>query len=80
MILGACSTVPNVVHETEIQVTVPPPALVRPCSRPYRVVTTTGELVARLTATEGALAVCAAQVDNLRQWREETLASVPAPD
>lgn len=80
MIFAACSTTSEPVTTVQTVVEVPPVALVRPCSKPYRAVTTTGELVARLTAVEGALNVCAAQVAAIRQWREDTLQRYSPPD
>lgn len=32
---------------------------------------TTADIVSRLTYTEGALAVCAAQIDGIRRWNDE---------
>lgn len=46
-----------------------PAALVRPCPpRQRKPLVTTGDIVNRLTYTEGALATCAAQVDGIAKW------------
>ena len=55
----------------EVVPALPPLVLVRPCPNPFRVIETTGQMVEQLTATRGALAACAAQVDALREWRVE---------
>lgn len=48
-----------------------PAALLRPCPPKSRMLlATTGDLVNRLTYTEGALATCSAQVDGIRRWNE----------
>ena len=58
-------TAPVVVRESV------PAALVRACPPKQRgSLKTTGDLVNRLTYTEGALATCAAQVDGVRAWNE----------
>jgi len=49
----------------------PPSALLVPCPRPFKPVTTTGGIVDQLNATRGALRVCSAQVDGIRKWRDE---------
>lgn len=72
---SACSTVPEIVTAPTVVVAEPPEALLIPCPKPYRPVTTTGGLVDQLTATRGALAVCSAQVDGIRRWRDEMRAA-----
>ncbi|NGO50410.1 Rz1-like lysis system protein LysC [Allomesorhizobium camelthorni] len=58
-------TAPVVIRETV------PAALVRPCPpKSRKPLATTGDLVNRLTYTEGALATCSAQVDGIRKWNE----------
>ena len=75
---SGCSTAPKIVSRTEMVVAEPPAQLLLPCPKPYRPVTTTGGLVDQLTATRGALATCAAQVDGIRQWRDEGRAAAQA--
>lgn len=76
---SACSTVPEIVTAPTVVVAEPPEALLIPCPKPYRPVTTTGGIVDQLTATRGALAVCAAQVDGIRRWRDENRSPGGAP-
>lgn len=64
----AVVTAPQVIRETV------PAALTRPCPPKQRgPLTTTADIVNRLTYTEGALATCAAQVDGVRAWNEGQL-------
>jgi hypothetical protein len=59
------------VQAPEVVPVLPPVALVAACPSGYRAVSTTGDIVKRLTATENALAVCSARVEGLRRWRAE---------
>lgn len=71
-ILTGCLTgKPTVVSAPEVIRDKVPAALVRPCPRKQRgQLVTTGDIVDRLTYTEGALATCSAQVDGVRKWNE----------
>lgn len=61
----AVVTAPQVIRET------PPASLTRPCPKKRRgKLTTTADIVNRLTYTEGALDTCSAQVDGMRAWSE----------
>ena len=70
----SCSPIPEVVTKPTLIVMEPPSALLVPCPKPYKPVTTTGGVVDQLNATRGALKVCSAQVDGLRRWRDENKA------
>jgi hypothetical protein len=59
----AAVTAPVVIRESVAAV------LLRPCPpKSRKPLATTGDLVNRLTATEGALATCSAQVNGIRKW------------
>lgn len=73
MLLAGCSTANQVVTRTVPVLETPPPALLRPCPKPYRAVTTINDLVENVTALRGALDKCAAQVDGVRKWRDDAL-------
>ncbi|SDP92617.1 hypothetical protein SAMN05428967_4487 [Phyllobacterium sp. YR620] len=68
---AGCSTSPKAFQATKVVEVYPPAALMAPCPNPYREVNTTGDLVNRLTATEGALKTCSAQIDGIRAWRSD---------
>lgn len=69
-IFASCSTTKErVVSKPEVIRERVPAALLRPCpGKSRKPIVTTGDIVNRLTYTEGALATCAAQVAKIRKW------------
>lgn len=48
-----------------------PSAYLRPCpGKSRKPIVTTGDIVDRLTYTEGALATCSAQVAKIKRWND----------
>lgn len=69
ILTGCLTSKPRVVTASAVIRETVPAALVKPCPKKSRKpLATTGDIVNRLTYTEGALATCAAQVDGVRAW------------
>ncbi len=69
--ISACSLTskPAVLVQHSVTKERAPASLLKPCPKKQRKpLRTTNDVVNRLIYTEGALAVCSAQVDGLRQW------------
>jgi hypothetical protein len=74
LICASCSTnrQPSVVVKPEVIREKVPSVLLRPCPpKSRKPVVTTGDIVDRLTYTEGALATCAAQVAAISTWNSQ---------
>ena len=76
-IFAGCSTVPQTIVETRVQLELPPASLVTPCPVPYKAVTSIGDVIEQLQVTRGALDRCAARVDAIRAWRASR--ALPSP-
>lgn len=71
ILTGCLTSKPAVVTAPEVIREAVPAALTKACPPKQRgPLKTTGDVVNRLTYTEGALATCTAQVDGVRAWNE----------
>lgn len=71
ILTGCLTSKPAVVAAPEVIREAVPAALIKACPPKQRgPLKTTGDVVNRLTYTEGALATCTAQVDGVRAWNE----------
>lgn len=69
--ISACSLTskPAVLVQHSVTKDRVPASLVKPCPKKQRKpLLTTNDVVNRLIYTEGALAVCAAQIEGIRKW------------
>lgn len=74
LFLTALSGCSETVKTVELPPVLPPDALLIPCPQKYRgPLNVTGDIVTAKNTAEAALAVCAAQIDGVREWKRQSI-------
>lgn len=73
-ILSGCTSSPKTVVEIKPVPILPPAEIFKPCPvRSTKPLNVTGDVWDHMTIAERGLAICAAQVDAGRRWRDKTI-------